>query len=539
MPKLLSYIDLQNSALPKNTSRATLDKISQFTNSLRDYCHGEDIDMRLAQTTPFVIGYGTALTDGTVRNYSPTVANECVERLRSTLRRAMRMRLIPNYDPIPEALIRLREEVWHLDMKAETPIPIELNTQEETCELARRLTWLFANRGITRQPDDPAAQRRLRESITEARAALIVLFGLFFYGLDVESIIRLKTSEPSEIFVPKYGRSLPVPAVALSLARMHNEGKICTAGNHLFSVVSDTDTDEQIAAKAQRITARARKWLLREGFGLGNHSTLLGEWLTVAAATGAPADDIESALTYAAEDRLSQLPTETLLRLNNPDKSISGFLEQNWYVLCSYSTTFRGDRLRRHIAASGIFGTETDAMRRLYDPTDLDDDRRHESSAVSRFIFFRGNPMEAMLVDSLRRDASVLRVSRTRRFAIVPQHELELFQVALRDFRDDVDLVDREEWILAHRKEFAKSQKVIIHTGPFKGREATIVDIKTKPGKASGSTATTEPVYLLSFAHTTFTIVATATALALDAAPTPPSPQRIIFTRRNKRIKRN
>ena len=51
MPKLLSYIDLQNSALPKNTSRATLDKISQFTNSLRDYCHGEDIDMRLAQTT--------------------------------------------------------------------------------------------------------------------------------------------------------------------------------------------------------------------------------------------------------------------------------------------------------------------------------------------------------------------------------------------------------------------------------------------------------------------------------------------------------
>lgn len=186
MPKLLSYIDLQNSALPKNTSRATLDKISQFTNSLRDYCQGEDVDMRLAQTTPFVIGYGTALTDGTVRNYSPTVANECVERLRSTLRRAMRMRLIPNYDPIPEALIRLREEVWHLDMKAETPIPIELNTQEETCELARRLTWLFANRGITRQPDDPAAQRRLRESITEARAALIVLFGLFFYGLDVE-----------------------------------------------------------------------------------------------------------------------------------------------------------------------------------------------------------------------------------------------------------------------------------------------------------------------------------------------------------------
>ncbi len=80
---------------------------------------------------------------------------------------------------------------------------------------------------------------------------------------------------------------------------------------------------------------------------------------------------------------------------------------------------------------------------------------------------------------------------------------------------------------------------MIIHTGPFKGREATIVDIKTKPGKASGSTATTEPVYLLSFAHTTFTIVATATALALDAAPTPPSPQRIIFTRRNKRIKRN
>ena len=63
----------------------------------------------------------------------------------------------------------------------------------------------------------------------------------------------------------------------------------------------------------------------------------------------------------------------------------------------------------------------------------------------------------------------------------------------------------------AHCKEFAKSQKVIIHTGPFKGREATIVDIKTKQG--------TEPVYLLSFAHTTFTIVATATALALDVAP--------------------
>lgn len=65
---------------------------------------------------------------------------------------------------------------------------------------------------------------------------------------------------------------------------------------------------------------------------------------------------------------------------------------------------------------------------------------------------------------------------------------------------------------------------MIIHTGPFKGREATIIDIKTPKAigsKARGTTVgeATEPHYLLSLAHATFTIVATRTALALDAAP--------------------
>ncbi len=292
---------------------------------------------------------------------------------------------------------------------------------------------------------------------------------------------------------------------------MHNEGKICTTGDRLFSVISDTDTDEQIAAKAKRIMMRARKWLHRQEIPLATYPDTFSEWLSLAAETGAPAAAIETAIQCAVSGKFTEIDEQTWLDLNRSERSVATFLQHNWYVLCSYSTTFRGEKLRSFIARSGIFGTETEAYRRLYNPTDNTDERPTETSAISRFVFLKANPIEAMLIDRLRRDAALLRVSRTRQFAIVPQHEIEIFQVALRDFRDDVDLVDREEWIAAHRKEFAKSQKVIIHTGPFKGREATIIDIKTKQGS--------EPHYLLSLAHATFTIVATRTALALDAAP--------------------
>ena len=504
---------MQNDELKKSSSRTTQEKTAQFVTTISGYCDA-DTDLRMAQTTPFVMGYGKSITDGSGKTYSPTVANECVERLRGTIRKAIRDKVIPNYDPIPEALDRLRNDVWGLEVKAESPVKIDLRLTDAVLTLTRKLTWIFANRSIAEQSDDPQQRRRLREETTDARAVLIYLFSLFFYGLDIESILRLKTSEPSEnseCFIPKYGRALPIPAVALSLARMHNEGKICTTGDRLFSVISDTDTDEQIAAKAKRIMMRARKWLHRQEIPLATYPDTFSEWLSLAAETGAPAAAIETAIQCAVSGKFTEIDEQTWLDLNRSGRSVATFLQHNWYVLCSYSTTFRGEKLRSFIARSGIFGTETEAYRRLYNPTDNTDERPTETSAISRFVFLKANPIEAMLIDRLRRDAALLRVSRTRQFAIVPQHEIEIFQVALRDFRDDVDLVDREEWIAAHRKEFAKSQKVIIHTGPFKGREATIIDIKTKQGS--------EPHYLLSLAHATFTIVATRTALALDAAP--------------------
>ena len=62
------------------------------------------------------------------------------------------------------------------------------------------------------------------------------------------------------------------------------------------------------------------------------------------------------------------------------------------------------------------------------------------------------------------------------------------------------------------QRKFAPNfQKVIIPPDPSKGREATIVDIKIKQG--------TEPVHLQLPPHTTFTIVATATALSNGASP--------------------
>ncbi len=523
---LLEYIRLQNDELKRSSSRTTQEKTAQFVTTITEYCDA-DTDLRMAQTTPFVMGYGKSITDGSGKTYSPTVANECVERLRGIIRKAIRDKVIPNYDPIPEALDRLRNDVWGLEVKAESPVKIDLRLTDAVLTLTRKLTWIFANRSIAEQSDDPQQRRRLREETTDARAVLIYLFSLFFYGLDIESILRLKASEPSEnseCFIPKYGRALPIPAVALSLARMHNEGKICTTGDRLFSVISDTDTDAQIAAKAKRIMTRARKWLRRQEIPLATYPDTFSEWLSLAAETGAPAAAIETAIQCAVSGRLTEIDEQTWLDLNRSERSVATFLQHNWYVLCSYSTTFRGEKLRSFIARSGIFGTETEAYRRLYNPTDNTDERPTETSAISRFVFLKANPIEAMLIDRLRRDAALLRVSRTRQFAIVPQHEIEIFQVALRDFRDDVDLVDREEWIAAHRKEFAKSQKVIIHTGPFKGREATIIDIKTPKAigsKARGTTVgeATEPHYLLSLAHATFTIVATRTALALDAAP--------------------
>ena len=93
-------------------------------------------------------------------------------------------------------------------MKAETPIPIGTeHTEAKTCELARRLTWLFANRGITRQPDvrctTPAA-----ESITRAGRPHSPLRALLPADSTSKPSSALKHQSPLEIFTcQRYGET--------------------------------------------------------------------------------------------------------------------------------------------------------------------------------------------------------------------------------------------------------------------------------------------------------------------------------------------
>lgn len=508
MINLLSFIDLQNQKLEKDASRTTLDKTARFSSSIKDFCKGKDSDLRLAQTTDFILSYGRSLTDGSIRSYTPLVANECVERLRGIIRKAIRRQLIPNYDPVPAALDQLRSDVWHLDVKKETPSAINLNLSQTLDRIISRITRECGIHSAPLSGDQPSDSRALRESRTDARAVLILLFGYLHNGLTVKDTISIKRD----------AQDCQISQVPLALATLHNSGKICATGDFLFNVLSGRESSEQIDRQAEKILARASRWLRREGVNLDPSVDPVNVWLSIAAENGLPGVTIEDVIsrqisTTGGETSVAvrqTAGTPALLDAVNSAASRSlASLSRNWYVLCSYSVTMRGEKLRKYIAKSGILGSEEEALPRLYNPVDNQGDRPGESSAVSRFVFLKATPVEAAFADRVHRDVTILRVSRTRQFAIVPQREIEQLQVALRDFRDDIRLVDRDEWTRAHSTEFAKASTVTIHSGPFKGREATIIDIKTRKGK--------EPVYLLSFAHDTFTILATRTALSLDA----------------------
>ena len=506
--KLLEYIELQKQNIFSAASRATEVKLRQFCDSISAFPKAKNADLRLIQSSDFIFSYGVFLHNDYEKKYSITICNECVEKLRVVLRYAIRHKAVANYDPIPTVISNLRKTIWHSSEQTQEPKQIDMHLSAEVSQLAKNISWAFASRNNSQESIDAKEARRLRDEMTEARASAIYLFGVLFLGLDIKASITLPNTENNNVFVEKYGKNLLLPATAMELVHMHNCGKICSNSKYLFKVVGKNDTAEQIEAKAKSIERKAKLRIKRLGLSLFGHASIFDEWLSLAGERGADRGAIEEAISASVRGTLSELHSYTLESINEKAAPELTPLKQQWYVLCSYSPRLRGKEMRQRLAKSGIFTHEEDALRRLYNPMDANNEKSESRHSIERFLFFRATPFEAMIIDRHFNNASLLKCKGDKTFATVLQSEIEFLQVALRDFRDDIELIDRRTWMKLHEAELVKQSKVTIHEGPFKGRTANIIDVKHKKGQ--------ETIYIVQLSHDIFSIKATRAALSLD-----------------------
>lgn len=504
--KLLSYIALNKAAIFKSTSPAMNDRVRQFCDSLAAFPDAADADLRVIQSSRFIFDYGDFLHNTYEKKYSPAICKECLKRLRTVLRYSIVNYQLPNFDPFPDVRTRLNSEVWHTDEKETEAKMIETHLSADVQRLSRHIAWSFSKHNTALRPANPQQARKLRDEMSEVRAAMVYLFGLLFYGHDIRSVLSLPEALDGHVYSEKFGRRLPLSQAAKELVRMYNHGKICTGNKYLFKALADSDTDEQIATKARNIERKTAAYLRRFGLSLFRQPAF-DECITIAVENGADSATIEKAI--AAAENLPAIDADALAAINPGCNLDQAELTQRWYALCSYSPRLRGVHMRKFVADSGVLGRMAETNRRLYDPFDKNaKDEPGVGHSIDRFLFFRSTPAEALLVDRVHADAAVMRRRDNKEFVTIPQVEIEFMQEQLRDFRDDVELINRDAWMKAHESEFVRQAKVIIHEGPFKGYSATIVDIKKK-----GEDKT---FYILELAHDHYTIKATRQALSID-----------------------
>lgn len=235
-----------------------------------------------------------------------------------------------------------------------------------------------------------------------------------------------------------------------------------------------------------------------------NNISLLAEgrvivdFLSLAIELGAPAAEVTKA---AATVRHGISPDLSVLKRFAGEKVIKdmGVLPQ-WHILVSCSSAKRAQSMKAEVldaTARGKLNLGADA---LYDPMDMlaPDAKAGGHAAINRYLFFKSDQADINKVPQIIQDTYVMHRPGTSVPATVRESELRLLQTALRDFRDDIALVDRDAWISAHERQLGLMKRVRIIDGIFAGREAIIADIRSGEGN--------QRAYLLQFAHDTVTI---------------------------------
>ena len=225
---------------------------------------------------------------------------------------------------------------------------------------------------------------------------------------------------------------------------------------------------------------------------------MIVDFLALAAEQGAPAAEVSKtavAVSHGATPELNALMPYA------GEKVIKdmGAIPQ-WHILVSCSSAKRAQSMKAAVLDATGRGKLNICADALYDPLDIlaPDAKAGGHAAINRYLFFKSDLTGARKVPEVIADTYVMREPGSSLPATVRESELRLLQTALRDFREDIELIDRDAWIKAHESQLKSVTRVRVIDGIFAGREATIVDIRNGAGN--------QRAYLLQFAHNAVTI---------------------------------
>ncbi len=460
-----------------NASQRAVAEVRKCRVALAEYLSPRpDAEMLEVVTEAFPFGFADFLVKSRGDRSAATML-AYMGAFRTLVRHAQKEGVIPCSDFVDDALKELRKR---------------LPRQEGGAEPERTYS-------VAAHPFDAQFRRLLEKISTEEaseeggsatrRHTLLYLFGMFFYGLEIDELADLTAEMDDDgcltVALPRTSLRVPLSGAALWAASKFR-GKPVESGR-IFDL---TGADAPEAA-----VRSVHTYMAVSGIALYRGESVFADWLGVGVENGAS----RATAGRLAECRLSGTFTpdaeKDYIAIGRRNANDKGILQSRWYVLVSYSSKLRGEQMRAGVEKSGVLDTNPES--RMWDPVDTTVTKRDgkivkkNSPAVSRYLFVKCTRQQADKVDGVMPAASILRApGDSRSYSVIHESEILRLQAFLRDFRDEVQLVDIAQWSRDNKVALSEGAPVRILSGSFAGFEGTVYRVREAKGKAPYNTLT-------------------------------------------------
>ena len=469
---IFQYFDRRMASLQRNNaSQRAVAEVRKCRAAMTGFLSARpDADMLEFVTEAFPRGFAGYLAENRDERASATML-AYMTAFRALVRHAQKEGVIPCSDFVDDAVKELKGRLPRQERGADPERTYSVSAHPFGDQF-RRLLEKFAS--------EDAASRR---GISSRRHVLLYLFGMFFYGLEIDELAGLTAESDVNgvltVALPRTAVRVPLSGVALWVASQFR-GKPVEPGP-IFDL---TGADAPVAA-----SRGVQAYMSACGIALYRGESVFADWLGAGAEGGASRLVIGRLAEGHISGRFSTEAEKEYLAIGRRNANDRGVLHSRWYVLVSYSSKLRGEQMRANVDKSGLLDANPEA--RTWDPVDTTVTRRDgkivkkNSPAVSRYLFVKCTKQQADKVDILMPSASILRVpGNTRAYSIIHESEILRLQAFLRDFREEVQLVDIHQWGRDNKVSLAEGSPVRIISGSFAGFEGTVYRVRDAKGKA-------------------------------------------------------
>lgn len=468
---IFQYIGRRMASLERNNASArAIAEVRKCRSALAEYLSPRpDADMLMVVTEAFPRGFAEFLVANR-GDRSPSTVLAYMAAFRSLVRHAQREGVVPCADFVDDAAGELKKRLPRQERGAEPERTYSVTAHPFGSQF-RRLLEKFAS-------EDAAPVRCL----SARRHAMLYLFGIFFYGLEIEELAAL-TAEAGEdgalcVELPRTGVRVPLSGAALWVATQFR-GKPVEPGQ-IFALTG--------ADSPEAVSRGVHTYMSASGIALFRGESIFADWLGLAVENGASRAVAGRLAESRGAGAFAADAEKDYLAIGRRNANDGGMLQSRWHVLVSYSSKLRGEQMRAGVEKSGLLASNPDA--RIWDPVDTTVARRDgkivkkNSPAISRYLFVKCTRPQAGKIDSLMPSASMLRTpGDSRAYSVIHESEILRLQAFLRDFRDEVQLVDIAQWGRENEVSLSEGTPVRIISGSFAGFEGTVYRVRPPKGK--------------------------------------------------------